>query len=95
MIADQSLDVFRDDVRGGADPSRTTIPFSATVKNPDAHPMAVVAGLLRNAFVMGLTAAFRGPPPPAEKDRIREQARQGMREGAAKRRAQGSGGEGK
>jgi hypothetical protein len=93
MMADASLDVFSADVPGGADATATTIPMVGTVKNPRAHPVAAIAGVLRNAFVVGLSAAFRGPPSRATNEDTRQQARQGAREGAAsRRRAEASGG---
>jgi hypothetical protein len=66
-LADASLDVFGDPAmeRAGV----TTIPIVGVVKDPDARPLPVVIGLLRNAFVQGLTSALRGPPPAGVRER--------------------------
>jgi hypothetical protein len=89
LLADGSLDQFREDVRGGADPATTTIRLDGTVKDPAAHPVTAIVGVLRNAFVVGLTAALRGPPPAAsvEPPRDRGQARRPPPRGSRGRQA--------
>jgi hypothetical protein len=88
MIADDALDVFGARV-SGKDPEATTIPIHGTVEDPAAQALPMVVGVLRNAFVQGLTAALEGPPPPAARERAREQARRGLSDGRAReRRAQ-------
>jgi Domain of Unknown Function (DUF748) len=84
-FSDSALQLFADD-GGKRDPAETTIPISGVVQDPRAHPFPVVIGLLRNAFVRGLSDAFAGRPPPGAKEPggAREQARRG----AATRRAQ-------
>jgi hypothetical protein len=85
MIADDSLDVFEARI-SGSDPEATTIPIRGTVEDPAAQALPMVFGVLRNAFVQGLTAALEGPPPPASRERAREQARRGLADGHARER---------
>jgi hypothetical protein len=85
MIADDALDVFGARV-SGRDPEATTIPIHGTVEDPGARSFPMVIGVLRSAFVQGLTAALEGPPPPAERERAREQARRGLSDGRARER---------
>ena len=66
-LADKALDVVSDRV-----PDRnavaTVIPIKGTVENPKAQTMPTVLGIIRNAFVAGLSSGFaRLPPPTAEK----------------------------
>jgi hypothetical protein len=78
LVSDSSLHVFSDGADGG-DATRTTIPISGTVLDPRAQPLPTVIGLLRNAFVRGLSDAFSGraPPKAGEPGGAREQARRG------------------
>lgn len=77
MLADSSLDVFRSDVAGGGNPQVTTVPIAGTVKDPRARPVPIIIGILRNAFVAGLTAALSGPPSAETRERARAEARRG------------------
>jgi hypothetical protein len=85
LVADDSLRVFDEEVSARG-PEATTIPIDGTVEDPSAQPMPMVIGVLRNAFVQGLTAALAGPPPPAAREQAREQARHGMSDGRARER---------
>jgi hypothetical protein len=85
LVADDSLDVFGARI-SGRDPEATTIPIDGTVEDPAAQALPMVVGVLRNAFVQGLTAALEGPPPPASRERAREQARRGLADGRARER---------
>lgn len=80
LVSDSSLHVFSDGA-GDGDPARTTIPITGTVLDPRAQPIPTVIGLLRNAFVRGLSDAFSGraPPDAGEPGGAREQARRGAR----------------
>jgi uncharacterized protein DUF748 len=81
LVSDSSLHLFSDGA-GDGDPARATIPISGNVLDPRAQPIATVIGLLRNAFVRGLSDAFSGRAPPraGEPGGAREQARRGAQE---------------
>lgn len=92
-FSDSALQLFAGD-GGKRDPAETTIPISGVVRDPRAHPMPVILGLLRNAFVRGLSDAFAGRAPPGAKEAggAREQARRGATTRRAEQpRAEGRG----
>jgi hypothetical protein len=65
--ADKALDLFADRV-----PDRnavaTTIPIKGRITDPQAQLLPTVMGIIRNAFVEGVTSSFaRLPPPEAPK----------------------------
>jgi hypothetical protein len=78
-LADAALKIFQDDVEG-RNAVATTIPISGSVRDPQAQPIPTVIGVLRNAFVRGLSDSLRGLPPPRAKERegVLEQARRGL-----------------
>jgi hypothetical protein len=86
-LADDALDLFDD--AAAAKAGATTIPMVGTVKEPDAQPFPTVIGVLRNAFVQGLTATMRGPPPPEARARAPAPAKRAVAPGRARARADG------
>jgi hypothetical protein len=85
-LADRSLDLFEEDSAATAE-GATTIPLRGTLAAA-AAPLPAIIGVLRNAFVQGLTAALRGPPSPEVSGQTPGQARRAV----APRRGRGSGG---
>lgn len=79
FLADAALWLFSDDVPG-RDAVATTIPIEGTVDDPDAQVWPSVLGVVRNAFVRGLTAGLSGLPPPkaGEEEGKLEQARRAL-----------------
>jgi hypothetical protein len=82
FLADAALEIFSDDAPG-RDAVATTIPIVGSVTNPDAQAMPTIIGILRNAFVQGLTSSLQGLPPPKAKERegVLQQARRGLSRG--------------
>jgi hypothetical protein len=78
-LADAGLSLFKDDVPG-RNAVATTIPISGTLQDPQAQAIPTVIGVLRNAFVRGLSDSLSGLPPPKAKERqgVLEQAREGL-----------------
>jgi hypothetical protein len=74
-LADTALDLFSDRV-----PNRnavaTVIPIEGRLDNPDVQLWPTVLGILRNAFVEGISSGFAHLPPPvaSEKQNPVEQA---------------------
>jgi hypothetical protein len=79
FLADATLNIFKDDV-----PNRhavaTTIPIEGRVDDPNLQLVPTILGVVRNAFVRGLSDSLRGLPPPKAKERqsTLEQARRSL-----------------
>lgn len=67
-VADQALHVFSDRIPG-RDAVATTIAIRGVVNDPKAQVWPTIFGVLRNAFVAGLTNGVAGLDPRAEADR--------------------------
>jgi hypothetical protein len=84
LLADVGLNIFKDDV-----PNRhavaTTIPIEGSVEDPNLQLVPTILGIVRNAFVRGLSDSLRGLPPPKAKQpqSTLEQARRSL--GAGRR----------
>lgn len=93
LVGNAALDIFADET-GGRDAVATTIPIQGTVTGPQIQAIPTIVGILRNAFVRGLTASFSALPPPKakKKEGVLEQARRGLSPGRGPPRAQPSGG---
>ncbi|WP_242394250.1 DUF748 domain-containing protein [Anaeromyxobacter oryzisoli] len=93
LVGNAALDIFADETRG-RDAVATTIPIQGTVTGPQIQAVPTIVGILRNAFVRGLTASFSALPPPKakKKEGVLEQARRGLSPGHGPPRAQPSGG---
>jgi hypothetical protein len=89
LVADAALEIFGDDVPG-RDAVATTIPIQGTVDDPKAQPVPTILGVLRNAFVRGLTDGLGGLPPPTakKKESVPEQARRALSPSRGPPRAQ-------
>lgn len=76
LLADVAVDVLSDRVPG-RNAVATTIPIEGDVRQPGAQLWTTVLGVVRNAFVAGLTDSFaRLPPPQAQRGETpRQQAR--------------------
>jgi hypothetical protein len=76
LLADAALKLFRDEVPG-RHAVATTIPIKGTVNDPTMQAVPTILGILRNAFVRGLSESMSGLPPPTAKhpQNVLEQAR--------------------
>ncbi|MBK7859974.1 MAG: DUF748 domain-containing protein [Archangiaceae bacterium] len=65
-LADVALNIFSDRV-DGRDAVATTIPIEGKITGPDIQLWPTIFGVVRNAFVAGVTESFdRLPPPKSE-----------------------------
>lgn len=89
LLADLALEIFSDK-RPGPDVVATTIPIEGRVKGPQVQAVPTIMGILRNAFVRGLSDSMAGLPPPKAKkpEGVLEQARRALSPGAGPPRAQ-------
>jgi hypothetical protein len=62
-VADEALEIFSDRVPG-RNAVATTIPIKGKLTSPDLQLMPTILGVIRNAFVEGLTSGFANLPPP-------------------------------
>jgi hypothetical protein len=95
LLADAALDIFSDDIPG-RDAVATTIPIEGRVDDPGLQLVPTILGVVRNAFVQGLTDSLAGLPPPKAKERegVLEQARRALGPGRGRQpKAQPEGGE--
>jgi hypothetical protein len=91
-LADESLHIFSDDVPG-RNALATTIPLEGRVDHPSAQGIPTILGILRNAFVRGLSDSMTGLPPPKAKQPqgALEQARHALKPKRGEPRAQPEG----
>lgn len=61
VVADQALDLLSD---GARDAVGTVVPIRGDLSNPDVQLWPSVIGVLRNAFVVGVSESFAHLPPP-------------------------------
>jgi hypothetical protein len=82
FLADAALEIFSDEVPG-REAVATTIPIVGSVTSPEVQAVPTIIGILRNAFVEGLTSSLRGLPPPKAEERegVLKQARRGLSRG--------------
>ena len=82
FLADASLNIFKDDVPGRHGVA-TTIPIEGRVDDPNLQLVPTILGVVRNAFVRGLSDSLHGLPPPKakEKQSTLEQARRALGKG--------------
>ncbi len=66
VLADAALNLFSDRVEG-RDAVATVIPLDGNLQNPKAQLWPTVLGVVRNAFVEGVSESFARVPPPAAK----------------------------
>ena len=81
-ITDTALKIFRDDVKGRKAVA-TTIPIEGEVTDPNVQLLPTILGVVRNAFVRGLSDSLQGLPPPKAKQKqgAVEQARRALTPG--------------
>jgi hypothetical protein len=81
-LADASLEIFKDEVPG-RNAVATTIPITGRVDDPELQLVPTILGVVRNAFVRGLSDSLTGlPPPKAEKkEGVVKQARRALSPG--------------
>jgi hypothetical protein len=79
LLADVALELFSNDDEG-KEKVATTIPIVGRVDAPQVQAVPTVIGILRNAFVQGLSDSLRGLPLPKAKEKqgVVEQARRGL-----------------
>jgi hypothetical protein len=92
LVGDAALAIFGDE-RGGREVVATTIPIEGTVKGPQVQAVPTILGILRNAFVRGVSDSLSGLPPPKakEKEGVPTQARRALSPDRGPPRAQPSG----
>jgi hypothetical protein len=79
LLADISIKIFKDDIPG-RNAVATTIPIRGTIDDPDIQAVPTILGILRNAFVRGLSDGLSGLPQPTAKKQqgVLEQARRAL-----------------
>ena len=82
LLADASLEIFKDDVPG-RNAVATTIPIEGRVDDPKLQLLPTILGVVRNGFVRGLSDSLHGLPPPKaqEKEGALRQARRALTPG--------------
>jgi hypothetical protein len=82
FLADTSLNIFKDDVPG-RHAVATTIPIEGRVDDPNLQLVPTIIGVIRNAFVRGVSDSLQGLPPPKAKEQqsTLEQARRALGKG--------------
>lgn len=75
-LSNAAIEVFSSKKPGEPEVFATVIPIRGSVDTPDAELWPTVLGVVRNAFVQGVGAGFRGVPPPTapKKENALEQA---------------------
>jgi hypothetical protein len=94
-LADAALEIFEDDIPG-REAVATTIPITGRADDPDMQLVPTILGVVRNAFVRGLSDSLEGLPPPKAKERegVLDQARRALTPGRGRQpRAQPDRGE--
>ena len=88
-LADKTVETASDRVEG-RNAVATTIPIKGKLTDPDIQLWPTVLGVIRNAFVQGLTSGFANvPPATAEKKQgVLEQARNAFKKGEGPPKAQ-------
>jgi hypothetical protein len=82
FLADASLHIFKNDVPG-QEAVATTVPIQGSLDDPKLQLVPTILGVVRNAFVRGLSASLQGLPPPEapKKEGTLEQARRALAPG--------------
>ena len=87
---DQAEEELTADRVEGRNAVATTIPIKGKLTDPDIQLWPTVLGVIRNAFVQGLTSGFTNvPPATAEKKQgVLEQAKNALEKGQGPPKAQ-------
>jgi hypothetical protein len=93
LLGNAALNIFSDDTNG-RDAVATTIPIQGRLREPQLQAVPTIIGILRNAFVRGLSASFGELPPrkAKEPENVLEQARRGLSSGRGTPKAPPNGG---
>jgi hypothetical protein len=67
-IADKALDLASDEIPG-RNAVATVVPIKGKINDPKAQLWPTVLGVVRNAYVEGLSSGFTNLPPPTAKER--------------------------
>lgn len=91
-VADEALHIFSDRVPG-RNAVATVIPIEGRLDQPDIQLWPTVLGVVRNAFVEGVSASFRNVPPEHadEKEGVLSQAKHAVEKDAGPPKAQPAG----
>ena len=94
-LADETLHLFSDRVPG-RNAVATVIPIEGRLASPDVQLWPTIFGVVRNAFVEGMSASFHDVPPPAaeKKESVLGQAKHAVKKNAGPPKAQPEGGMG-
>jgi hypothetical protein len=87
--AEKGLKLFSDRVPG-RNAVATVIPIEGRITDPDAQLMPAVLGIIRNAFVEGVSAGFSNLPPPqaGKKQGVITQTKNALQKGKGPPKAQ-------
>jgi hypothetical protein len=88
-VADKGLRIFSHHGSQGRE-AGTVIPIQGRLDNPDVQLWPTILGVVRNAFVEGITGGFSYLPPPAaeKKQGVLEQAKDALKKDAGPPKAQ-------
>jgi hypothetical protein len=94
-LADETMHLFSDRVPG-RNAVATVIPIEGRLASPDVQLWPTIFGVVRNAFVEGMSASFQNvPPPEAEnKESVLGQAKHAVKKDAGPPKAQPAGNKG-
>ena len=67
VLADAAVKIFSDRVADRAAVA-TVIPIRGDINKPDLQLWPAIAGVIRNAFVVGVSESFERLPPPASSE---------------------------
>jgi hypothetical protein len=65
VLASAAVKIFSDRVEG-RESVATVVPIRGDINNPEVQLWPAVAGVIRNAFVIGVSESFERLPPPAD-----------------------------
>lgn len=79
-VADKGLDLFSHKSADKTEKVATTVPIEGRLDNPDVQIWPTILGVIRNAFVEGISAGFAHLPPPAaaEKEGLIKQTKNAL-----------------
>lgn len=95
-VADKTLHLFSDRVPG-RNAVATVIPIQGRLDNPNVELWPTVLGVVRNAFVEGMSSSFHDVPPPEadKKEGVLDQAKHAVSKNSGPPKAQPAGGKSK
>jgi hypothetical protein len=89
-VADKALDLFSHKAEDQTQKTATIVPIEGRLDNPDIQVWPAILGILRNAFVEGVSAGFAHLPPPAapEKEGVLKQTKNALQKDKGPPKAQ-------